>query len=96
MVWFPVSRHADICSHGRAHKLYIESLSDDSIFVGLPCNSYDEMEREQCTATGQTVRMGTADLDTLRLARGVYYLRTNPQAPYAMNSTGVIDEIFHV
>lgn len=66
------------------------------MFVGLPCRTYDEMTNEQCTASGPAAVMGTADPATLRLARGVYYTRTNPQAPYAINSSGVIDEVFHV
>lgn len=86
----------DVCSHGRAHKLYIESLSKDSVFTGLPCASYEEMEHEQCTATGAAAVMGTADPETLRKARGVYYMRTNMQPPYAINSSGVIDEVFNV
>lgn len=67
------------------------------MFVGLPCRSYEEMANdEQCTASGPSAVMGTADPATLRLARGVYYTRTNPQAPYAINSSGVIDDVFNV
>lgn len=87
----------DVCSHGRAHKLYIESLSNDSVFMGLACGSYEEMEEEQCsTSAGMPAVMGTADPVTLRKARGVYYLRTNQQPPYAINSSGIIDEVFNV
>lgn len=87
---------ADFCSHGRAHKLYIESLSPHSRFEAVQCASYEEIKQHECTSSGDEILMGGADPVQLRKARGIYYTRTNDQSPYALTNNGVFDEVFNV
>lgn len=40
--------------------------------------------------------MGTANPEVLLKARGIYYVRTNVDPPYALTHTGPIDPIYIV
>lgn len=91
------SAQLDICSHGRAHKLFIESLSPNSCFEGIQCASYAEIKKEKCTPTGPSAIMGGENLDVLLKARGIYYVKTNNQSPYATNFTAAnMDEVYYM
>lgn len=97
--WTPFNVHimnTDFCSHSRAHKLYIESLSPSSSFDSVQCASYEEIKQKQCTSSGPNVRMGGGDPDQMRIARGIYYTITRKESPYALNNTGAFDEAFNV
>lgn len=92
--WFLA--YIDLCSHARAHKLYIESLSPNSFFDSMQCESYQEISEERCTLAGPNVLMAGDEPDQLRLARGQYFLSTREDSPYAFNHTLPLDDAFYL
>jgi len=68
------------CAHGRATRLYSESVNSDR-FRSRQCNSYDEIVARNCPGTGVIGIMGG---DSPKTIRGVFFLETNAEAPFAM------------
>lgn len=73
------------CSHGRAIELFAESITTSRHFWSRQCSAYKDILMEQCTAIGVDRKMGGEPIDTL--ARGIYWLSTNSNSPFA---TGVV------
>ncbi|KAG5668674.1 hypothetical protein PVAND_016605 [Polypedilum vanderplanki] len=67
------------CAHGRATLFYAESVNSDR-FVARQCASYAEIVAENCPGTGVTGIMGG---DNAKAIRGVFFLTTNAQSPFA-------------
>jgi len=68
------------CSHTRSVTLHAESIS--STFTGHQCQSFEQIQNENCVRTGVTARMG----GPLHVAttRGNFYLTTHGSAPFSM------------
>lgn len=69
---------AGACAHARTVLLYAESIN--SVFTGRECQSFEQIDNEQCIPTGRTARMGGA-VGNIGLT-GNYYLSTNSDAPF--------------
>lgn len=74
----------DACSHYRSYEIYIESLSPNLSFDSVQCASYEEIKQNQCTPSGPNARMGGDDPKQMELTRGVYYIQTGEEPPYAL------------
>ncbi|KAL7014989.1 hypothetical protein ACKWTF_016231 [Chironomus riparius] len=68
------------CSHARSTFLYAESINSDR-FRARQCTGYDQIVARNCPGTGVVVSMGG---DSARDVRGVFFLETNAEAPFAM------------
>lgn len=68
------------CAHGRCIPLYAESIN--SVFTATECQSFEEIDNNQCTPTGRTAPMAGA-VGNINL-RGNFYLETNAQSPFSM------------
>ncbi|CAG9811885.1 unnamed protein product [Chironomus riparius] len=68
------------CSHGRSTNLYSESINSDR-FRARQCNGYDDIVARNCPGTGVFAVMGG---DSAKDIRGVFFLETNAQSPFAM------------
>jgi len=66
------------CAHGRSVTLHAESITQ--VFTGHQCVSFEEIERDECTRTGVTGRMGGPYGS--RQLRGNFYLTTNGESPF--------------
>lgn len=62
----------------------MESLNPLVKFVGIQCESYNEIQHGNCTQSGPDALMG-GDRDQLLKARGIYYLETSSDSPYALS-----------
>ncbi|KAK9507399.1 hypothetical protein O3M35_007262 [Rhynocoris fuscipes] len=78
-------------SHRRSYWLFAESITSPNAFISESCSSWDQYKLNECTNNSKD-KMGEHVSDR---ARGKYYLRTNKQSPFAiesnvegMNSTG--------
>ncbi|BES94214.1 Lipase [Nesidiocoris tenuis] len=67
------------CSHARSYYYYIESISDPDGFPAVKCDSWGQFKSGSCE-NNTKIFMGDATPPT---ARGIYYLETNSQAPFA-------------
>jgi hypothetical protein len=67
------------CAHARSTFLYSESVNSP-LFVARQCASYDEIVARDCPGTGVTAIMGG---DSPKAARGVFFLETNGESPFA-------------
>ncbi|XP_034257115.1 pancreatic triacylglycerol lipase-like [Thrips palmi] len=74
---------AEACSHGRSYQFFAESIRSKD-FVGLACESWEGFYNGSC-ADGATAVMGE---HTPHTTRGVYYLTTNDEAPFAKGMWG--------
>lgn len=83
-----------MCSHTRAHDLFIESLKNATRFVATKCASYGEVYAEKCSDSGATAFMG-GDLENMDKAFGVYHLKTNSKSPFAIRNiiSGILNHI---
>lgn len=68
------------CAHARSTFLYSESVNSNR-FVSRQCASYDEILAQNCPGTGVIATMGG---DLAKNLRGVFFLETNGQSPFAM------------
>merc|ERR1719245_1305872 len=68
------------CSHVRAVSYMIESITSEIGFLAFKCRSMEDFEAGLCN-DAETTLMGEPIDPTMQ---GTFYLRTNPQAPYAM------------
>ncbi|XP_053618615.1 lipase member H-like isoform X1 [Plodia interpunctella] len=72
-----------LCAHNRAHMYIAESITSEVPFVAVRCQSYDEIYYQgSCQGTGETLIMGGLLIHYGK--EGIYYLRTNPERPFAM------------
>ncbi|PSN46485.1 Pancreatic lipase-related protein 2 [Blattella germanica] len=69
------------CSHKRAWKYYAESVNNELGFVSVRCRNWVHFILGVCSP--DIAFMGIAASSS---ARGKYFLRTNPNSPYAQNS----------
>ncbi|KAJ6626577.1 Pancreatic triacylglycerol lipase, partial [Pseudolycoriella hygida] len=76
-----VKEFTEACSHGRSHKFFAESITSPIGFYGHYCDSYDSYIKGKCPANSMI--MGDP---TPSSARGVYYLRTNAEPPFALGN----------
>ncbi|KAG5668675.1 hypothetical protein PVAND_016606 [Polypedilum vanderplanki] len=67
------------CAHGRSTLFYRESINSDR-FVARQCASYAEIVAQNCPGTGVTAIMGG---DSAKPIRGVFFLTTNAESPFA-------------
>jgi hypothetical protein len=67
------------CNHARAPLFYAESIRSD-LFRARQCTGYDQIVARSCPGTGVTAVMGG---DSFKNIRGVFYLETNAEAPFA-------------
>ncbi|KAG5668673.1 hypothetical protein PVAND_016604 [Polypedilum vanderplanki] len=67
------------CAHERSTHLHSESINSNR-FVARQCASYAEIVAENCPGTGVTGIMGG---DSAKSIRGVFFLTTNAQSPFA-------------
>lgn len=74
----------DVCSHTRVHDLFLECLKPTSRFWATRCLSFDEIDEGRCTQSGEVELMG-GDLESTERATGVFYVQTNPRAPFALS-----------
>ncbi|XP_031787250.1 endothelial lipase [Nasonia vitripennis] len=72
------------CSHNRAWRLYAESITDPAGFPASRCPKWRPDLRVNCQWSPDAL-MGYA---ATRRLRGMYYLRTNANSPFARNITG--------
>ena len=68
------------CSHGRAVSYFVESIDSPIGFVATACESWTTFQSGSCLDNDRQL-MGQATPPT---ARGVYYLVTNAESPYAL------------
>ncbi|GAB0095878.1 inactive pancreatic lipase-related protein 1 [Sergentomyia squamirostris] len=78
---FPFALILDSCSHGRSHQYYAESIFTDQ-FISYRCRSWAAYRAKQCSKG--SIPMGHPVPNT---ARGIYYLETNGESPYAKGNT---------
>ncbi|XP_046602698.1 inactive pancreatic lipase-related protein 1 isoform X2 [Neodiprion lecontei] len=72
------------CGHNRAWQFYAESVGDPNGFPASRCSRWRIEIPGNCTWTPDA-RMGFAADSRIR---GMFYLRTNAQPPFARNTTG--------
>ena len=68
------------CSHARSTYLYSESVNSDR-FRSRQCTGYDQIVARNCPGTGVFTSMGG---DSAKTIRGVFFLETNEESPFAM------------
>jgi pimeloyl-ACP methyl ester carboxylesterase len=73
---------AGTCAHGRAFEFFAESINLARRFVSTQCASYQQILNQQCTSSGPNRLMG-GDPSQHGLARGVYFVATNSNSPFA-------------
>jgi len=80
------------CNHNRAIYLFMDSINSESCkFKAVPCDSYAQFKRGECTSCGQNgcSYMGNS-ADEGKPPSGVsgvkYYLDTNGEAPFCVNT----------
>lgn len=73
------------CAHGRAYDYFGESIVTNVGFWARQCASYDDILNQSCTASGVDRKMGGEPVENQ--ARGVYWLTTNRNSPFA---TGIL------
>lgn len=67
------------CNHFRATQFYTESVNSNA-FVARQCADLAEINSQNCPGTGVTAIMGG---DYAKNIRGVFFLETNAQSPFA-------------
>jgi hypothetical protein len=67
------------CDHHRATEFYTESVNSDR-FLARQCESFDEIEAENCSGTEVVASLGG---DYSKTVRGVFFLETNAASPFA-------------
>ncbi|XP_054288181.1 phospholipase A1 2-like [Macrosteles quadrilineatus] len=72
------------CSHTRVPKLYIESVYRPHKFVARKCPNWKEFSRCACNKH-ETVAITFPPNES---AKGIYYLRTKAQSPFALKKKG--------
>lgn len=77
---------ADICSHTRVHKLFIETLRPSSKYWAIKCSSYREIYYQVCKPSGEMALMG-GDVNNMANAYGLYYVQTNNHPPFCLHCT---------
>uniref|UniRef100_A0A1B0D0W3 Uncharacterized protein n=1 Tax=Phlebotomus papatasi TaxID=29031 RepID=A0A1B0D0W3_PHLPP len=70
------------CAHSRAHQFFAESITSDRGFWARQCRNYNDILQENCVAAGIDQLMGGEPSNTN--ARGVFWLRTNSNSPFAV------------
>lgn len=70
---------AGACAHARTVLLYAESIN--RVFTGRECQSFAQIDNNQCTQTGRTARMGGPN-GNIGL-NGLYFLTTNAASPFS-------------
>lgn len=68
------------CSHHRVILYFAESVANRGSLVGVKCANWNEILDERCTAEGSAA-LGGEPLNG-HLKEGVYYVRTNGNAPF--------------
>lgn len=83
-------KYSGLCSHVRAWEYFVESITATifGLFIARDCLDYSAIEELNCGNTNEFVIMGGAMLD--RNANGVFWLRTNPTAPYSKGVDGIL------
>lgn len=71
------------CSHGRAHEFFLESLSSN--FPSVQCVAYSDLAQNKCTVSGVIENMGGDFAVTRSQPKGIFYLETKPEPPYAIS-----------
>lgn len=67
------------CAHERSNLFYSESINSDR-FVARQCTGYSEIVARNCPGTGTIGIMGG---DAGKTLRGVFFLETNAESPFA-------------
>ncbi|KAG5673485.1 hypothetical protein PVAND_003529 [Polypedilum vanderplanki] len=67
------------CAHARGPLFYAESINSNR-FVARQCANYNEIASQNCPGTGTTAIMGG---DSAKSIRGVFFLTTNSESPFA-------------
>lgn len=70
----------DLCSHSRAWKYYVESLTSN--FTANQCDSMDEILNET-KCNGTEILMGGEHIEAKRNITGIFELSTNEDPPYS-------------
>lgn len=73
------------CAHARAHEFLAESIVSEVGFVARQCRDYQDIVNGNCVFTGVETRMGGEPLNWD--ARGIFWLETNDEAPFAQGRT---------
>ncbi|KAG4068150.1 hypothetical protein HA402_001575 [Bradysia odoriphaga] len=76
-----VKEVTEACSHGRSHKFYAESINSSKGFYGYACDSFVLFLQGKCPS--KKMIMGDQTPST---ARGVYYLKTSSESPFALGN----------
>ncbi|GAB0092138.1 phospholipase A1 [Sergentomyia squamirostris] len=70
------------CAHSRAHQFFAESITTDRGFWSRQCRGHGDIVNGNCVAIGLDTLMGGEPSNIN--ARGVFWLRTNNNSPFAM------------
>lgn len=73
-----------LCSHIRAVELLSEALiqPEENRLLGIGCEDFDELKEASCGDRLNLARLG--DPANAKRTKGVYYLETNSQSPFAI------------
>lgn len=81
----------DKCSHGRATKLFRESLSSN--FTAMKCSSYKQIKNGRCSFFGVTGIMGGDVTSNAHKPIGIFYLETKEDNPYVISDISAFTKI---
>lgn len=77
---------AGSCAHSRAWEFFAESITTNTHFTARLCRNHADIANNNCVSSGTARRMGGEPLTTA--ARGVYWMSTNANAPFARGAAG--------
>ncbi|XP_054262639.1 pancreatic triacylglycerol lipase-like [Macrosteles quadrilineatus] len=69
-----------ICSHQRAYKYYIETISYPRAFKAVGCSAVENYSPTDCTAKSETFMGENLDVGT----RGIFYFATASSSPFSL------------
>ncbi|CAH1098563.1 unnamed protein product [Psylliodes chrysocephalus] len=69
-----------VCNHGRAYRLFAESIRDKNAFKSIKCKSIHEAALSKCTEDSD-VYMGQPETYS---DNGIYYFKTRSKPPYRL------------
>lgn len=79
-----LSSFLDRCSHIRANRLFLESLTMN--FTAIRCDSLEEVQSGLCLFDNVTALMGgDITAETTPKPNGIFYLETRSESPYVIS-----------
>ena len=72
------------CSHSRAATFFAESVAmgERSNYHTVKCETFADVKNRTCSLDSEGIRMGHKD--NIKSAKGIYFLETKAEAPYAV------------